>query len=93
MAAQRIYRWDYIAPNEGTNLFYHGYDDNTAVSYSIVVYAGFGDGVPFPAAHATLTQGETFRHVDGTTARKVYVQNNAPFNSCTVDLLELSESF
>lgn len=93
MAARRIYTFDYIAPNASTGLFYHGYGDNTAVSYSAVVFAGSGAGVLYPEGHATLTQGETFRHVDGTTARKVYVQNNAPFNSCTVDILELSESF
>jgi hypothetical protein len=40
-----------------------------------------------------VTQGETFRHVDGTVARKVYIQNLAPFNPCAVDLLQIVESF
>ena len=93
MAANLAYRFDYIAPNGSTSVFLHGYSNNEAVNYSAVVYAGFGEGVPFPKGHATVTQGETFRHVDGTVARKVYVQNNAPFNSCTVDILQQVESF
>lgn len=93
MSAARVYRFDYIAPNGGNNVFIHGYSNNDAVSYSAVVYPGSGDGVPNPAGHMTMTQGETFRHVDGTVARKVYVQNLAPFNSCTIDIVEMVESF
>jgi hypothetical protein len=69
MAANRIYRFDYIAPNGGNNVFLHGYSNNQAVNYSAVVYAGAG--VPNPAGRMNMTQGETFRHVDGTVARKV----------------------
>lgn len=93
MAAKLVYRFDFIAPNGSNNVFIHGYSNNQAVNYSAVVYAGSGPGVPFPAGHMNMTQGETFRHVDGTVARKVYVQNLAPFNSCTIDILEMSEVF
>jgi hypothetical protein len=93
MAARRIYRFDYIAPNASNSLFIHGYSDTQAVNYSAVVYAGFGDGVPFPLGHINITEGETYRHVDGTVARKVYIQNLAPFNSCTVDILDIVEEF
>ena len=93
MAARREYRFDYIAPNAGTGVFIHGYDNTEAVSYSAVVYAGSGEGVPFPLGHIRMTQTEVHRHVDGTVARTVNVQNLAPFNSCTVDILVLSESF
>ncbi|MEW2303924.1 hypothetical protein AB0958_28830 [Streptomyces sp. NPDC006655] len=60
--------------------------------YSIIVFPGEGEGVPNPVAHATLTQGESFQHVDGTTAYKFYIQNNAPFNSCNVHVLAQVDS-
>lgn len=93
MAARLRYRFDYIAPNGSASVFMHGYSNRQAVSYSAIVYAGSGAGVPFPAGRINMTQGETYRHVDGTVARKVYVQNLAPFNSCTVDILEIIETF
>jgi hypothetical protein len=93
MAADLVFRFDFIAPNSGNNVFIHGYSNNQAVNYSAVVYPGSGPGVLFPLGHVNMTQGETFRHVDGTVARKVYVQNLAPFNSCTVDILETIETF
>jgi hypothetical protein len=91
MAAGVVYRFDYIAPNSGDNVFIHGYLDNQAVAYSAVVYAGAGVNNPIGAC--SITQGETYRHVDGTIGRKVYVQNLAPFNSCTVDILQTVETF
>jgi hypothetical protein len=93
MVARIRFSWDYIAPNSTASVFMHGYTYRQAVSYSATVYGLPGDGVPFPASHIILTQGETFRHVDGTVARKVYVQNRAPFNPCQVDILEIIESF
>ncbi len=93
MAARRVFRWDFIAANSGAGLFLHGMRDNQAVSFCIVAFAGSGAGVSNPVARATLTEGETLRHVDGTVARRFHVQNNAPFNSCTVDLLMLTETF
>ncbi len=93
MPANLVFRFDYVAPNGSTSLFIHGYSNREAVNYSAVVYAGSGPGVLFPRGHIKLTQGETFRHVDGTVARKVYIQNVAPFNSCTVDVLETVENF
>jgi hypothetical protein len=93
MAAVRAFRWDFIAANSSANLFLHGMRNNEAVSFCIVVFAGSGAGVPNPAALATLTEGQTLRHVDGTVARRFHVQNNAPFNSCTVDLLMIRETF
>lgn len=93
MAARRVYRFDYIAPNSGAGVFIHGYGNQETVSYSAVVYAGFGAGVWNPLGHATLSEGEVFRHVDGTVARRLHVQNNAPFNSCTVDINQTTERF
>ncbi len=84
--------WATIAANSSLSWFNHGFNNNDAVTYSIVVFAASAPGVPNPAAHATLTQGETFRHVDGTVARKFYIQNNAPFNPCDVHVLAQVES-
>jgi len=69
MAAQLVFKFDFIAPNSGTSVFLHGYNNRQAVNYSAVVHAGSGPGVPNPAGHMNMTQGETFRHVDGTVAR------------------------
>jgi hypothetical protein len=93
MPANLVFRFDHIAPNSGTSLFIHGYSNKQAVNYSAVVYPGSGAGVLFPLGRINLTQGETFRHVDGTVARKVYIQNLAPFNSCAVDILHTVENF
>jgi hypothetical protein len=92
MAAQLVYTFDYIAPNAGSGLFIHGYSNRHAVNYSAVVYALSGEAY-YPGGHMNLAQGETFRHVDGTVARKVYVQNLAPFNPCAIDILHIVETF
>jgi hypothetical protein len=85
--------WETIAANGSVAWFNHGWNAQQSVVYSIVVFPGTGEGVPFPLAHATLTQGESFQHVDGTKAYKFYIQNNAPFNSCNVHVLAQVESF
>lgn len=91
MAVLDIYRTG-IAANSNWSLFVHGFTDREAVTFSIVVSPGSGPGVLYPAGHATLTQGESFQHVDGTSAYKIYVQNNAPFNSCGVHVLAQVDS-
>jgi hypothetical protein len=90
MSAQLAYRFDYIAPNSEASVFFHGLSEGFT-SFSLRVFAGPGDGVPFPVGRASLRQDEFYRHVDGTMARKLYVRNLAPFNSCTVDLLLLEQ--
>lgn len=82
-----------IAANQSFSLFIHGFTAKQSVVFSIIVFPGTGDGVPFPVGHATLTQGEAFQHVDGTQAYKVLIQNNAPFNSCDVHLVAQVGSF
>ncbi|MFB7334942.1 hypothetical protein ACFC00_25320 [Streptomyces adustus] len=42
--------------------------------------------------HFTLSQGETFRHVDGTVARKIYVTNQAP-NAAIIHVNMIYEDF
>lgn len=93
MPANVVFRFDYVAPNSGTSVFIHGYSNREAVNYSAVVYPGSGPGVLFPLGHIKMTQGDTFRHVDGTVARKVYIQNLAAFNSCAVEILQTRENF
>jgi hypothetical protein len=91
MAVREI-GWATVAANQSVNWFIHGFTTAEAVAFSIVVFPGSGPGVPFSSGHATLTQGESFRHVDGTQAYKIYIQNNAPFNSCNVRILAQVES-
>lgn len=90
--AVRDIGWVTIASNSSTSWFVHGFTNNEAVAFSIVVFPGSGPGVPNPSGHATLTQGESFQHVDGTFAYKIYIQNNAPFNSCDVHILAQVDS-
>ena len=86
--------WATIAANENHTWFIHGWGANHAVTYSIVVFPGEGPGVLYPLGRATLTQGESLKWdvVDGTFAHVVYIQNNAPFNSCNVHLIAQYES-
>lgn len=93
MAAGLMYRFNYIAPNSSATLFLHGWGLREAVNFSIVAYAGSGNGVLYPVGHATLVEGETKMHVNGTQGRFLHVRNNAPFNSVTVDILAQWESF
>lgn len=93
MSAALIYRFNYIAPNSEVHLFSHGWSVRQAVNFSIVVYAQRGEGVNYPMAHATIREGETYMHVDGTVARKVYIRNHAPFNGCTVDVVAQWQNF
>jgi hypothetical protein len=93
MPANKAFSFPFIAANSSTSVFLHGYSNNQAVSYSAVVTGLSAPGVLTPLARVIVTQGETFRHVDGTVARKVYIQNLAPFNPCAVDLLQIVESF
>ena len=88
MPARVVYRFNYIAPNAATNIFFHGLSEGFT-SFSLRVYAGPGDGVPYPVGRASMRQDEFYRHVDGTMARKIYVQNLAPFNACIADLILL----
>jgi hypothetical protein len=71
-----------IAKHDSTDWFIHGYSSKEAVTYSIVVFPGFGEGVPFPLADATLFQGRYVQAEDGTFGQVVTIRNNAPFNSC-----------
>ncbi|MEE1829414.1 hypothetical protein [Streptomyces sp. SP17KL33] len=83
---------DTVAANSETSWFIHGFTNKEAVAFSIIVFPGTGAGVPNPVGHATLRQGESFQHVDGTKAYKVYIRNNAPFNTCNFSILAQVES-
>ena len=84
--------WATIAPNSNFEWFIHGWSAKQAVTYSIVVFGNPAPGVPNPLSKATLTQGQYYKHVDGTFAQKVFIQNNAPFNPVNVHLLAQVES-
>lgn len=90
MPAIKTYTFNYIERGATASVFIHGYSDNTAVTYSAVGNGLYTEGVSvIPAFDINLTQGEVYRHVDGTIARKVHVQNRAPNNPCRVDIYEL----
>ena len=93
MSAGLEYRFSYIEANSGASVYIHGYAESLAVAYSARVYAIGAPGVPYPGGHCRLTDGEHHRHSDGTMARLLQVQNLAPFNPCTVDILILQEAF
>jgi hypothetical protein len=92
MSAWTEYRFGYIAPNASAGVYIHGYSNRQSVTYSAVVYALSGDAY-YPLGKIKMTQDITVRHVDGTVAREIWVQNLAPFNPCAVDLNIMSESF
>jgi hypothetical protein len=79
-----------LAGGASTDWFIHGYGDNDAVVYSIVVVP-LGEPPSF-LGHATLTQGEFFRHVDGTYAQQVTIQNDMPNDLCWVHLIAIVET-
>lgn len=89
MAVRKIVD-DTVAANSSTNWFIHGFTNKESVVFSIVVFPG--TGVTNPVGHATLTQGESFQHVDGTKAYKIYIRNHAPFNTCNFRVLAQVES-
>lgn len=79
--------WATLAPNATLNFYAWGLDNNEAATFSLIVFAGSGRGVPFPGARATLNQGEHFRDNNGTWGRKLVIKNNAPFNSINVHIV------
>lgn len=81
-----------IAANSGTDWFIHGYGPKDAFTFSIIVDGQVADGVPFPLSHCTLTTGSYFKHVDGTYAQTIHIQNNAPFNPCFVRIYDLFDT-
>ena len=103
MSATVVYKFESIAPGQTVSVFIHGYTDTQAVAYSAIVSGQF----PSPwtesqpegtrpgtmrAGHVTLTQGETFRWVvDGTIARKVYIQNHEVDAPVGVEVLQIVE--
>lgn len=93
MSVTAIYDLYNIQPNSTQSLFIHGYSETEAVNYTIVVYLASSDNRELPEAHATLTQGETFRWlVDNSQGRKIYVTNNMQFHEVTATILEWKES-
>jgi len=84
--------WMTLAANQSGTWYVHDFSEDDVAFFSIVVIPGSGPGVINPLAHATITQGEKFQHNNGTQAYLVHLQNNAPFNSCQVQLLYQVES-
>lgn len=69
--------WDvgtaYLASNESTEWFVHGFSDRDWVAFSVSALHAGCESVP--DARATLTQGRSSEHVDGTQGYTVTIQN------------------
>jgi hypothetical protein len=91
--AWREYRFDYIDSGASASVSIYGYADTEAVAYSSVVYTADGGTAYYPLAKAKMTVDDSTRWSDGSVARDITVQNLAPFNPCTVDILIIAESF
>ena len=83
----------FIQANGTFTQFVHGFGDRQAVSFSVVVSGLSAPGVLNPVGKVRVTQTDTLRHVTGTIGRFIVIQNLAPFNPVSVDLLMLTESF
>jgi len=92
MAAKKL-TTIFIQANSTFTQFWHGFGDRQAVAISVVVTGTSAPGVLNPLGKVRLTQSDTLRHVTGTIGRFIVVQNLAPFNPASVDILLLSESF
>ncbi|GEM_PF-5890582 len=85
-AANKVYEWTHIAPNETVGVWIHGYGTDEFVTYSIT--AALSSNVPPGAVDvkAQLTIGDTGPHVDGTVGRLLNVTNHSvgpqPYISC-----------
>jgi hypothetical protein len=83
----------FIDSNSTFTQFWHGFGDREAVAISVVVTGLPAPGVLNPLGKVRLTQSDTLRHVDGTIGRFIVVQNLAPFNPASVDILLLTQTF
>lgn len=72
MPAYTAYRFDYVDPYATVAVYIHGFSPKTAMVYSITPYV---ENSNWSNVSATLRQGETYVHVDGTWARLATVQS------------------
>jgi hypothetical protein len=84
----------YINANSSFTQFWHGWGDNQAVSFSVVVSGGSAPGVLNPLGRVTFRADEVLRHVTGTIGRfhshpeqgAVQPRHRAHFGAFSVDL-------
>lgn len=82
-----------VAANSSFTEFWHGFGDNQAVSFSVVVSGESAPGVLNPLGRVRFNADDTLRHVDGTIGRFINITNLAPFNPVIVDILAQIDSF
>ena len=69
----------YIDAGASTSWFIHGFDQSHTVTFAITIdYGGIGASV----GPLNFSQGEHYKHVDGTYAQKIYFTNNDQFHLC-----------
>lgn len=89
-----VFRWTSIAPKETVGVFIHPYGDKEFVSFGINVDLRTNQPPgAFSSIGAQLTEGPTYKHVDGT-ARKLFVENQTvgPQPYITVGLIRFRQN-
>ena len=90
MAAFVEFSFSNIRPGSTVSVYIHGYSDREAVNYSAVVFPQLLEGVA--GGPVVITQGSTSRHIDGSVARVVSIQNPSS-GWQDVQILCMSEAF
>jgi hypothetical protein len=90
MATALVFQIFNFRPGGTFRLFIHGYGDREGVNYSLVVHPQLLEGVA--GGGVLISRVESFRHVDGTQARLVSIENPSS-GWQDVDVLESVESF
>jgi hypothetical protein len=93
--ATEVFRFHQLLWDETVGLFIHGYGDSEFADYAIV--PTLASNVPSGAVQvqAQLTDDVTSRHVDGTVARTIWIQNRSvgPQPFISVRVIDFTESF
>jgi len=94
MSVSNLFHFNEIGPGQKVGLFVHGYTELDFSAYAII--PSLHANVP-PAAvtvTAQLSEGPTSRHVDGTVARTIFIENQSvgPQPYISADVLEFKES-
>ena len=76
----------FVNANSQFTQFWHGWGDNQAVSFSVVVSGGSAPGVPSPLGRVTFRADEVLRHVTGTIGRFIVIQNKGKQSEGSVTL-------
>ena len=90
MATARVFQFFNVRPGATVAVFIYGYANNDAVNYSLVVHPQLLEGVA--GGGVTISGVKTYRHVDGSAAHTVVIEN--PTSGWQdIDVLDTVESY